>query len=58
MADNREQPNTHITDFKGRFRVETSNPNNPVAGDLYFNTATNYLMRYTGSSWIGALFSD
>ena len=58
MADTSAQANTHITNFKGRFRVETTNPSNPLAGDMYFNTSTNYLMYYNGTSWVGALFND
>lgn len=48
---------THITDLKGRIRVGTTDPTNPVAGDMYFNTATNYLAYYTGSAWVGILFT-
>lgn len=47
---------THVSNLKGRFRVETTNPTNPVLGDMYFNTATNYLMYYDGSAWIGKVF--
>lgn len=54
MADDRNQSNTHITNLRGRFRVETSNPTNPVVGDMYFNKATGDLLYYTGNNWIGA----
>jgi hypothetical protein len=57
MADDKERPNTHITDLKGRFRVETTNPSTPVAGDMYYNTSTNQLCYYTGSNWITAVFT-
>jgi hypothetical protein len=56
MATPNKQPNTHITAFKGRFRIETSNPTTPLAGDIYFDPNQNYLMYYTGATWIGALF--
>jgi hypothetical protein len=57
MATETKQPNTHITNIKGRFRVRSSAPTNPVAGDMYYNTTTNHLTYYTGSSWIGAPFT-
>lgn len=56
MAVETVVPNTHITDIAGRFRIATSDPTNPVDGDFYFDTATSYLKRYNGTSWIGALF--
>ena len=40
----------NITATKG-FRLPTSQPNSPVAGDLYFNTANETLACYTGSLW-------
>lgn len=57
MANESDHANTHITNLRGRFRVETINPVNPVEGDMYFNTANNYLMYYDGSNWVGVLFS-
>lgn len=57
MADERKQPNTHLSHFRGRFRVGTSNPSNPKTGEIYFNTSTGYLVYYNGTNWVGALFS-
>lgn len=57
MADEGNQPNTHITDFAGRIRVESSAPANPQVGDMYFDTTTNHLSYYTGNNWIGAPFT-
>ncbi len=57
MSDAGNQPSTHITDLAGRFRVETSNPDNPVIGDFYYNTVTNALVYYTGNTWIAVLFT-
>lgn len=56
MADEINQPSTHVTDLKGRFRVETSAPDDPVEGDIYYNTSSNYLMRYNGTDWKGVAF--
>lgn len=56
MADERYSSNTHISNLKGKFRVETSNPTNPKQGDMYYNTLSNYLMYYTGSAWVGRVF--
>lgn len=58
MAQDGKQPTTHITDFKGRIRTETSDPTNPRTGDMYFNTAKNSLNYYNGTTWIGTPFND
>lgn len=57
MADALNQPSTHITDLKGTIRVESAAPTNPVEGDMYFNSSTGYLMRYTSAAWKGAQFT-
>lgn len=57
MADDGARANSHWTDLKGRIRIETTNPTNPVTGDMYYNTATNTLCYYTGSNWIGIAFN-
>ena len=57
MADDRGQPNTHITDLKGKIRVESSAPTNPIVGDMYFDTTTNNLAYYISTGWIGAPFT-
>lgn len=53
MADAGDKPNSHVTDLKGRFRVEATAPTSPVAGDMYVNTASMNLSYYTGTKWIG-----
>lgn len=58
MANDNLTSNTHISDIKGRIRVETTNPGNPLNGDMYFNKSTNYLMYYNGTAWVGALFNN
>lgn len=57
MADNLDRPNTHLSDFQGTIRVESSAPSNPLTGDMYYNTANNMLSYYDGSQWIGAPFT-
>ena len=57
MATDRKQPNTHISKIKGKIRNRIDNPTNPNTGDMYFNTVTNCLMRYTGNNWIGFGFT-
>ena len=57
MADVTDKPNTHITDFAGRIRIRASAPTNPVTGDMYYDTTTNHLSYYNGTSWIGAPFT-
>jgi len=57
MADETDKPNSHITDLKGRIRMEASAPTNPKAGDMYYNTTTHNLSYYTGTAWLGTPFT-
>ena len=57
MADKYIYNDTHATDIRAQIRTATSDPENPVAGDIYYNTQTNYLLRYSGSNWLGFLFT-
>ncbi len=57
MADERGQANSHWTDLKGRIRTEISDPTNPNAGDMYYNTVTNSLCIYSGNNWLVVYFT-
>lgn len=57
MADTRNKPNSHWTNLKGKFRNRVGNPTNPVVGDMFFDTSTNALMRYTGNNWVGIVLT-
>ena len=56
MATETNNANTHVSNLIGKFRVETTAPDNPKEGDMYYNSSSNYLMYYTGSEWVGAVF--
>lgn len=57
MATDRGQANTHVTNLTGRIRTRSSDPTNPVAGDMYYNTTTNSLCIYSGNNWLVFAFS-
>ena len=45
-----------INDFAARYRVASSAPTSSLdAGDLYFNTSTNTLNYYNGSSFVAVV---
>ena len=52
---------SNVNNFTDRYQIASSNPstdggNNQLApGDLYFNTASNELRVYNGSSWQGGV---
>lgn len=50
-------PTTKHSQLESRIRELTSNPSNPDAGDLYYDTTNNRLMRYNGSYWAGLGFT-
>ena len=58
MASDGSAPTTHITDSKGRIRVESSDPTNPQTGEMYFNRLTNVFNLYDGTRWVGVPFTD
>jgi len=58
MQNDGQAPTTHITDSRGRIRVESSDPTNPKEGEFYFNRLTNTLNRYNGTKWLGTPFND
>jgi len=37
--------------------TNTSNPNNPKTGSMYFNPSTNLMFIYNGTTWRSASFS-
>ena len=57
MADF-EQTATHITNLRGRIRVEASSPSNPVTGDEYWDSTQKAWVRYSGNNWLGFRFSS
>lgn len=57
MATETNSSNTHITDLIGTIRVEATHPDNPVEGDVYYNTTSNMLSYYNGTVWLGAPFT-
>ena len=54
-----DDTSTHITNLKGRIRVATSAPTDPLplVGDEYFDTLQKAWFRYTGDTWIGFKFT-
>jgi hypothetical protein len=44
---------THITDIRGKIKLASVAPSNPVAGDEYFDTAQMSWMVYSGNNWLG-----
>lgn len=58
MENDGLNPTTHITDLRGRVRVESSDPSDAQVGDMYFNRTKNCLCIYTGNNWIGTPFND
>ena len=47
---------TNINNFANRYRIASSDPgSNNDEGDLYFNTTSNELRVYNGSSWQGGV---
>lgn len=57
MADETDNANTHFSDLEGRFDRQTTAPQEPVAGDFYFNSDDNKLYIYNGTNWRSAAFS-
>ena len=49
---------TRITDIKGRIRMNSTHPSDPVVGDEYYNTTFNIWFRWTGNNWAGVTFSS
>ena len=49
---------THITDIAGRWKTGTTNPTDPVIGDMFYRTDMNGLFRWTGDNWIGRLYTS
>lgn len=49
---------THITDIKGIYKVATSPPSDPQAGDRFFETDTGCLYYYDGSTWYGHAYTS
>ena len=48
---------TGFGSLEAQFRTETTDPSSPITGDIYYNTASNYLMRYDGAKWTGLAFT-
>ena len=46
-----------VSNIEGRIRTETVVPANPVAGDMYYDTTNERLMRFNGTYWSGVLFT-
>jgi hypothetical protein len=46
-----------LNSIESKIRTGTSNPTNPNAGDMYYDTTNNRLMRYNGSYWTGLGFA-
>lgn len=42
--------------FEGRIRTGTTNPTNPRAGDMFYDTSNDRLMRFDGLKWTGVQF--
>lgn len=58
MENEGQVTTTHASNLQGRIRIESSDPTNPVEGDMYFNRLTNTLNRYNGTKWLGVPFND
>lgn len=58
MENEGQQPTTHMTDFKGRIRTESSIPANPQVGEMFFYLPTNSLEYWTGNNWLSTPFND
>ncbi len=48
---------TTYRSIEAKFKTGTSNPTNPEAGEMYYDTANNRLMRFNGSYWTGVGFN-
>lgn len=54
------EPGTHVSDFIGKLSRYSSHPENPVDGDMYYNTTGDIIYRYNdddGGYWEGVKLS-
>lgn len=58
MQNDGAQSTTHITDSRGRIRVESSDPTDALEGEMYFNRLTNCLCYYDGTKYLAVPFND
>lgn len=57
MADEQTRTHTHFSSLIGNFRVLTTAPSEPIAGELYYDNTQNKLFIYNGTAWKSASFS-
>lgn len=57
MATETTQPNTNKTNWIGTIAVYSANPDNAETGTIYYNSTTNHLTYYNGTTWVGAPFT-